>query len=171
MKIILTILLLTPYILAKSNTEKIGDFFALAIPLTTYGTTYYQDDEEGRTEFYKSYGTNLAMTMALKYTVKEKRPDNSDEDSFPSGHTSTTVNSAVFMHKRYGLSYALPLYAGAIYTGYSRIHSNRHHPKDVVAGALLGTVSAWYFTTPHNKLNITPTVNKTYKGLNISYNF
>jgi len=171
MKIILTILLLTPYIYAKSNTEKIGDFFALAIPLTAYGTTYYQDDEDGRTEFYKSYGTNLAMTMALKYTVKEKRPDNSDEDSFPSGHTSTTINSAVFMHKRYGLSYALPLYAGAIYTGYSRIHSDRHHPKDVLAGALLGAVSAWYFTTPSKHFNITPVVDNQYKGINMSYNF
>jgi membrane-associated phospholipid phosphatase len=170
-RIILTIVLLTPYVWAKSNTEKLGDLLTLGIPLTAFGNAYYQEDKEGQTQFYKAYGSNLVMTLALKYTVKEKRPDNNDKDSFPSAHTSTTINSAVFMHKRYGLTYALPLYAGAIYTGYSRLHSNRHHPKDVAAGALLGVATAWYFTTPYNNLNIAPLGNKKYKGLHISYNF
>lgn len=55
-------------IYAKSNTEKIGDFLAFAIPATAYGSTFYFDDAEGRSEFYKSYGTTMATTIALKYT-------------------------------------------------------------------------------------------------------
>ena len=74
-------------------------------------------------------------------------------------------------HQRYGLEYALPLYVGAIYTGYSRIHVNRHHPRDVAAGAIIGGLWAWYFTEPNEKFHISPTVDSAYKGVQISYNF
>ncbi len=122
-------------------------------------------------EFYKTYGATMATTIVLKYTVREKRPDNDDMDSFPSGHTSSTISGAVFIHKRYGFGYALPLYMGAIYTGYSRIKVNRHHPKDVLAGTVIGALSGWYFTTPHEKLQVTPIIDSKYKGLNIKYKF
>ena len=171
MKKLLILLFAIQFAHAKSNTEKIGDFLAFAIPATSYASTWYFDDKEGRMEFYKTYGTTMATTVALKYTVREKRPDNNDRDSFPSGHTSSVVSGAVFMHKRYGLEYALPLYVGAIYTGYSRIHVNRHHPRDVAGGVVIGGLWAWYFTEPNEKFHISPTVNSAYKGVQISYNF
>ena len=171
MKKLFILLFAIQFIHAKSNTEKIGDFLSFAIPATSYASTWYFDDEEGRMEFYKTYGSTMATTVALKYTVREKRPDNNDRDSFPSGHTSSSISGAVFMHQRYGLEYALPLYVGAIYTGYSRIHVNRHHPRDVVAGAIIGGLWAWYFTEPNEKFHISPTVDSAYKGVQISYNF
>jgi len=67
---------LSGYIHAKSNTEKLGDFLTFAIPATAYASTFYMDDEEGRIQFYKSYGTTMLSTIALKYTVRAKRPDN-----------------------------------------------------------------------------------------------
>ena len=169
-KLLLTVLC-TSMLLAKSNTQKIGDFLAFAIPATAYGSTFYFDDAEGRMEFYKAYGITMLNTVALKYTVREKRPDNNDRDSFPSGHTSSTVSSAVFIHKRYGFGYALPAYLGAIYTGYSRIHVNRHHPRDVLAGAVIGAISSWYFVDPFEKLQISPEVGSDYKGIQINYKF
>jgi len=169
-KLLLT-LLCTSILLAKSNTEKIGDFLVFAIPATAYGSTFYFNDAQGRTEFYKAYGTTMLSTVALKYTVREKRPDNNDKDSFPSGHTSSTVSSAVFIHKRYGFGYALPAYLGAIYTGYSRIHVNRHHPRDVLAGAVIGAVSSWYFVDAFEKMSITPEVGSDYKGIQVNYKF
>ena len=75
------------------------------------------------------------------------------------------------MHKRYGLKYALPLYVGAIYTGYSRIQVHRHHPRDVAAGALISALSAWYFTTPYERLQVTPVVESRYQGVNMRYSF
>jgi len=152
---------------AKSNTEKIGDFLTFAIPAAAYGSTFYMDDEEGRMQVYKAYGTTMLSTVALKYTVRAKRPDNNDRDSFPSGHTSSTVSSAVFMHRRYGFTYALPAYLGAIYTGYSRILVNRHHPRDVLAGAVIGAVSSWYFVDPLQRLSVTPEVGSDYHGLQV----
>jgi len=101
-KIFLFFLFLIQFLLAKSNTEKIGDFLTFAIPAAAYGSTFYMDDEEGREEFYWAYGTTMATTVALKYTVKEKRPDNDDRDSFPSGHTASAILGATFIHKRYG---------------------------------------------------------------------
>jgi len=171
MKYVITALILTVTIFAKSNTEKIGDFLAFAVPAATYGSTFYMDDEEGRTQFYKSYGTTMLTTVALKYTVKEKRPDNDDTDSFPSGHTASTMSGAVFIHRRYGFEYAIPAYLGAIYTGYSRIHVNRHHPRDVFAGAIIGAVSGWYFVDPLAKWSMTPEVGSEYKGIQVNYKF
>ena len=156
---------------AKSNTEKIGDFLTFAIPAMAYGSTFYFDDADGRTEFYKAYGATMGTTVALKYTVREKRPDNDDMDSFPSGHTSSAVSGAVFIHRRYGLAYAIPAYLGAIYVGYSRIHVNRHHPRDVFAGAVIGALSGWYFVDPLQKLSVTPEVGSDYKGIQIHYKF
>jgi len=106
----------------------------------------------------------MLSTVALKYTVREKRPDNNDRDSFPSGHTASAISAATFVHKRYGIEYAFPLYMGAIYTGYSRIHVNRHHPRDVLAGAVIGILSSWYFTSKNEKFHIIPVVEKSIKG-------
>ena len=171
MRYLLFSLVITASTYAKSNTEKLGDFLTFAVPATAYGSTYYFDDEEGRMEFYKAYGTTMVSTVALKYTVRAERPDNDDIDSFPSGHTSSAVTGAVFMHKRYGFTYALPLYVGAIYTGYSRIQVNRHHPRDVLAGTVVGALSAWFFTTPNENFHITPIIDSTHKGISIDYRF
>lgn len=171
MKKILILLVALQLTHAKSNTQKIGDFLAFAIPATAYGSTFYMDDEEGRGEFYWAYGTTMVTTNVLKYTVREKRPDTNERDSFPSGHTSSAFSGASFVHRRYGLTYALPLYVGAIYTAYSRVHVNRHHTRDVVAGAALGMLSSWYFVDEKQKLSVTPEVDDSYKGLQVHYKF
>ncbi|HHD79408.1 MAG TPA: phosphatase PAP2 family protein [Epsilonproteobacteria bacterium] len=93
------------------------------------------------------------------------------KDSFPSGHTSSAFSGATFIHKRYGLKYAIVPYLGAIYTGYSRVHSNRHYTRDVVAGALIGVVSSWYFTSPWKNVEISPEVGADYKGVQVKYSW
>jgi len=168
--LILLSLLLTPFSLfSKSNTEKIGDFFFLAIPLSAYGTTLYLDDKEGQTQFYKSYGTAIGSTLLLKYTIDEERPDGDGRDSFPSGHTASTFSGAAFIHKRYGLEYAVVPYLASIYTAYSRVKSDKHHIHDVIAGAIIGEISSWYFTSPYKNLNFSPEAGAGYKGIRINY--
>ena len=76
---------------------------------------------------------------------------------------------AAFIHKRYGLEYAVVPYLAAIYTAYSRVHSDRHHMHDVIAGAIIGEVSSWYFTSPYKNLDVTPEVDAKYKGIRINY--
>ncbi len=162
-------ILMSASLQAKSSSETIGDVLSVAIPATAYGTSLYLADKDGQMQFYKSFGTTMAATYALKYTVREKRPDSNNKDSFPSGHTSSAFAGASYIHMRYGLKYAVLPYILATYTAYSRVHANRHHTIDVVAGAAIGMLSSWYFVTPYKNLQITPIVDSDFKGLSLNY--
>ena len=149
-KIILAlILLLSPFIYASSTSEKIGDAFRIILPLSAYGTTLYLDDNKGQMEFYKSFGTTVAITYALKYGVKKERPNGEDTRSFPSGHASSTFASATFIHIKYGLKYAWLPYLASTYTAYSRVQAREHYTIDVISGAAIGIVSSWFFTSEY----------------------
>jgi membrane-associated phospholipid phosphatase len=162
-KVIKSLLLVGLLNLHADTVETIGDIFRVLIPSVAYGATYYFDDSEGREQFYKSFATNLALTYALKYTTDKKRP-NGDNYSFPSGHASVTFASSTFIHKRYGLDYALPAYLASIYTGYSRVESDNHYTIDVVAGSILGALSSYFFTTKYKGYLIKPKINGTIFG-------
>jgi len=165
----LLILLLTVSLSAKNTTEKTGDIFALLIPLSTYGTTLYLDDKDGQYQFYKSYGTTLASTYILKYTIKEERPDKSNDHSFPSAHTSSSFSCATFIHKRYGFRYAVVPYLVASFVGYSRVDADKHYTHDVISGAVIGIISSWFFTDRYKNLEVKPIISSDYKGLQLSY--
>ena len=96
----------------------------------------------------------------LKHTVRRERPDGSDTNSFPSGHTSASFQGASFIHFRYGLKYAIIPYLGAAFVGYSRVQADKHYVSDVLAGAAIGAGFAWFFTKPYkfNDLLIKPVV-------------
>jgi len=150
-----------------NSIERSGDIIQILIPSIAYGTTLYLDDEEGRSQFYKSFSTNLAVTYGLKYSINRKRP-NGSELSFPSGHTSAAFQGAAFIHERYGFKYALPAYLGATFVGYSRVEADKHYTSDVIAGAIIGTLSSFYFTTKYNGYTVKPTVNNGAYGIGIS---
>ena len=169
-KIMLLVLILYTLSYAKSNTEKAGDILTLLIPAVALGATLYTEDSNGSVEFFKAYGATAAATQVLKYTVNAQRPNNSNSyTSFPSGHTSSAFSGASFIHKRYGFTYAIPAYIGAIYTGYSRVYAEKHYTRDVIAGALLGIGFSWYFVSPYENLHVTPTVDKDTYGLQFNY--
>ena len=169
---IILLSLTTLNVSAKDNTEKLGDAIYILSPAIAYGSTFYKDDPQGRMQFYKSILTNTAVTFGLKYSVKKQRPNGKDNHSFPSGHTSTSFQSAAFLHKRYGLKAAIPLYLGATYVAYSRVDSKNHDTTDVLAGALIGGLSSYYFTTPYNTkkpiAQLMPIVSKDTLGLTVS---
>ncbi len=155
---------------AKSNTEKAGDVLQILLPVTAYSATYALDDKIGRSQFYKSFLTNTAVTYALKYSVNRDRPENNGKYSFPSGHTSSAFQGATFIHKRYGLKYGIPAYAVATFIGWSRVDSKKHYTSDVLAGAAIGALSSAYFTTPYKNLSIKPLITSDNAlGVNISY--
>lgn len=92
-----------------------------------------------------SYAVMAAMVNSIKYTVKEKRPDGSTSNSFPSGHTATAFAAATILHKEYGMTrspwYSIGGYMLATATGCMRILNNRHWLSDVFAGAGIGILS------------------------------
>lgn len=63
--------------------------------------------------------------------------------SFPSGHTTQTFFLVTLLAHRFQQDIAgtIALYAFAVLIGLTRIYVGAHYPRDVIAGALLGT--AW----------------------------
>lgn len=151
-------------VFAADRTETAGDILQIIIPAVGYGATYYLDDSEGRTQFYKSFFTSLGITYSLKYAIDRKRPNGGDH-SFPSGHTSAAFQGAAFIQQRYGWQYGMPAYLAAAFVGYSRVESRNHYVSDVIAGAAIGTLSSWYFTKPRQGVSVTPVVSRNYAGI------
>lgn len=84
------------------------------------------------------------VVYTLKHTVKEERPDNSDNLSFPSGHTATAFTNAALLYYEYkdsNLWYASSGFLFATATGILRIANNKHYTSDVLAGAGIGLAS------------------------------
>lgn len=61
--------------------------------------------------------------------------------SFPSGHTSQAFYTATMLATYFnvGLLLGLPLYFLALLVGITRMYMGMHYPRDVLAGAILGT--------------------------------
>ena len=86
----------------------------------------------------------VSVTEILKRSVKEERPDQSDDLSFPSGHTSVAFTNAALLYYEYkdsNLWYAGSGFLFATATGILRIANNRHYTSDVLAGAGIGLAS------------------------------
>ncbi len=81
---------------------------------------------------------SIAVTGALKYTVREPRPDSSNRDSFPSGHTTAAFSFASYIGCRHSLGWGIAAYSLATFVGFSRVNDNRHYLHDVTAGAAIG---------------------------------
>ena len=88
--------------------------------------------------FQSTLYSSLVAT-ALKYTVRQPRPNNSSRrNSFPSGHATTIFAFASYIGCRHPLPYGLAAYAVAGVVGYSRMNDNAHYLHDVTGGATLG---------------------------------
>ncbi len=83
--------------------------------------------------------------FSLKHTTKVLRPDNSAQDSFPSGHTANAFFGATVLAQEYNdesIWYGVGAYTIATTTGALRVMNNRHWFSDVVVGAGVGILSA-----------------------------
>lgn len=109
-------------------------------------------------EGFRSAGTlamAMGLTTALKFTVKRPRPveaypqrvtarTHASTYAFPSGHTTAAFASATSLSLAYRKWYvSVPAYCYAVFMGYTRMRLGVHYPGDVVAGALIGTGSAF----------------------------
>ncbi|OIP99613.1 MAG: hypothetical protein AUK35_07030 [Zetaproteobacteria bacterium CG2_30_46_52] len=152
---------------AASDVEVAGDILQVLIPSIGFGATLYLDDDQGRDQFLQSFASTVVITQVLKYSINRERP-NGGSQSFPSGHTSAAFQGAAFIHARFGLSYAIPAYIGAAFVGYSRVESNKHYNSDVFAGALIGSLSAFYFSDPYNGISMQPKASQSGYGAQLS---
>jgi len=143
------------------TTQKIGDVILFALPVATVGTSFIIGDEQGAWQFTKGLLLTAGVTYGLKYSINKQRPDMSNDNSFPSGLTSTLFHSAGFIHRRYGFKYSIPAYALAGFTAASRIDSKKHDILDVLAGAAIGLGSNLLFTTEYQQEHMELTFNSS----------
>jgi len=113
-------------------------------------------DAKGRALLVRAAASEVRSqtTSRLKRGVGRPRPDDTDDLSFPSGHTSAAFNHAAWTAMaleempidedvRTGMQWTA--YAAAVVTGWARIEGGRHYPSDVLAGAALGNFTARFF--------------------------
>lgn len=84
-------------------------------------------------------------TWLLKKSIHKMRPDGTDNESFPSGHTAVAFCGATVLHKEFGKTspwISVAGYTVATITAVDRVRRNRHHWEDVAAGAAIGFLSA-----------------------------
>ena len=117
-----------------------------------------------------SLGVDGVLTYAMKSTVNRPRPQVTYPDieafeseramSFPSGHTSIAFATATSLTLKYPKWYVIvPSYFWACSVGYSRMDLGMHYPTDVLAGAVVGSGSAyltylvnnWFWKKQNNK--------------------
>lgn len=94
------------------------------------------------------------IVFTTKNVVGRRRPDGSDNASFPSGHTSTAFVAAEFLHQEYkdkSVWISVGGYAMASFVGVARIYNDKHWLSDVVTGAGVGILStkAIYWVYPY----------------------
>ena len=130
---------------------------AIGTPLVQLGLGYGSKNKEWVKEGWQSLAgvaLSAGMGFALKETIQRERPFLTDPTiipykiesgySFPSGSTTLAFTWATQLSLSVPKWYVVvPAYAIAGGIGYSRIALGAHYPTDVVAGAALGTGSAF----------------------------
>lgn len=137
---------------------------SIGAPLTMYAVGLINKDVDLQKDAIfigESVAASVFITIVLKETIKTERPfvtypeieklTSAGGYSMPSAHTSIAFATATSLSMAYPKWYVIaPSFVWASAVGYSRMHLGVHYPSDVVAGALIGSGSA-YLTYKINK--------------------
>lgn len=107
---------------------------------------------------FEALSITAPVTTLFKVGVNRRRPDNSNDLSFPSGHASGSFALATVVLKQYGPLAGIPAYLTATWVAMSRMQKDKHFFSDNVFGAALGTVIANAVVQVHRREKMQPKV-------------
>ena len=165
-----------PYQLTKAmkGVKRSTDIVAVALPAAALIGTLCARDWEGLLQGVETAAVTAAFTYALKYASREERPDHSDLQSFPSGHTAVSFATSTYLTRRYGWKFGVPAYIASTYVAWGRCFSRQHYVWDCVVGAAIGAGSALIFTTPFARkhdVQIAPVADERTKNMGVYASF
>jgi len=125
---------------------------------------------------------NVVCFQSIKPMVRRRRPNGSNNQSFPSGHTSHAFAVATVAERHYGWKIGVPAYLVAGVVGASRMKQDKHYFSDVVAGATLGYIVGRTAVRVNSRplasgsarnasLDISPILARKARGLQVSLTF
>lgn len=125
---------------------------------------------------------NVVYFQSIKLAARRTRPNGSNDQSFPSGHTSNAFALATVAERHYGWKLGVPAYLLAGAVGASRMKQNMHYFSDVVAGATLGFIVGRTVVRVNGRpladgsrkgasLNMAPIVARHVRGMQVSLTF
>lgn len=160
---------------SRKAVETSTDVLMFVNPVAGFVGSLVMKDYQGTKEMVIGGAGNLAATYILKYAVKKERPDKSNHHSFPSAHTSISMQGAAFIQRRYGWKFGIPAFAVSAYVGWGRIYAKKHDIWDVLGGAAIGAASGYIFTRPlarkHNLVLEPTVVGNGYPGVYMALTF
>lgn len=171
--------ILTPLGIKSATAENkaittAGTGVAIALPIIAAGVTIYKDDWRGLGQLGVNTLATVGTVYALKQIVRERRPDGSDFQSFPSDTTALAASGSSFLWRRYGWRYGMPAFAATQFVSFSRVQADKHHWYDTLASSAIAFTYASIFTTRFQKrYNVYSEIEATPEGaaLHISYRF
>ena len=140
------LLIASPARADEKDWSTASDIGRSGLVIVALGLPAVQGDWKGTKQAAFSIGATSLVTTGLKAVISEERPDESDDKSFPSGHTSVSFAAAATLHKRHGWEVGLPAHAVAAFVGVARVKADKHFVHDVIAGAVIGEAAGWLLT-------------------------
>jgi len=130
---------------------------SIAAPILVFGTGMIEKNQDLKQKglmIGESFLVTTLVATTLKHSINRARPFETYPDiqklsdggssSFPSGHTSDAFSTATSLSLAFPKWYVIaPSYTYAALVGYSRMHLGVHYPSDVLAGAIIGSGSAF----------------------------
>ena len=136
----------SPATASEKGWDDAGSIARDALVVAAFGIPAVQEDWDGVLQAGGSIGVAAGVSYGMKEVFPERRPDGSDNKSFPSGHTSVSFAAAATLHNRYGWKVGVPAQLVAAFVGLSRVEAKKHHVHDVLVGAAIGEASGFLIT-------------------------
>lgn len=151
-----------------TNLTSFGNSFGTRyLNIMIAGVQMIWDPSNGMAHLEALLGTNV-MVFMMKKSIHRTRPNGANEDSFPSGHTSSAFSSSGSLSYAYGWKAAIPAYTLTTLTILARLEDNKHWLSDLLMATSIGIY--WARSAGFHHGYLTPIILKEGGGVQLSLN-